>query len=621
MEPHHPTSMALPAGNQEIMERGFDSLLTTNERLEHVDREVCRLMTAKFTWFPDQSVPRYRVREYERKGFRGDLEFVSEWWGGAHDRGLSKSAENLDRELEKVNDVKAELEDIQSSLRRCLGQLARPHLRKLNVLDLPDEILLQIFEFVEDIDFDSPFLFFFGAGSKDIKNTRQVCRRFCSVSSQLLVRQVRVGFDELSLARLDEISRHPTISKGVRAVRVVLHLYNSSFAPLDSFLSFHADEVEDYVDIFEQGKLWELSKIPEQTASEMAGDGRAVASILRRLASASIDDGGSAVGDEEHRERLCAVHREYLNRLEEQASLMETGRFAQAVGAAIARMHGARKLEFYDSDFQSMEDRRLLLPGRDVWGQLCRNMLHPTLGFGLKKHDLEPPSYHSIVDVIDAVRGAGILLNSIDIKLSTLGWPGELAPYPDKRLEFSSGMRHLRKFAFTYEGSPDDQDAEELNEFLSACLDTSSLQQLSLDMRSGPPTQARIDVGMIMGSRPRPELTDIFLGQVAVHFSGLQRLLDRLPHSMECLYLTDVRLLSDTWKDALDALKTKRYLVISLSELQGAEFENMSDEDYDFLFKKEYFENPNKVEMYIMYPSSRYGNPIEYLEDGPDDAD
>ncbi|KAK3938127.1 hypothetical protein QBC46DRAFT_390838 [Diplogelasinospora grovesii] len=369
--------------------------------------------------------------------------------------------------------------------------------------------------------------------------------------------------------------------------------------------------------MFDGARLWEFSNIAEQTASEMIAKARAVVSTLRRLASADPDDdGGHFEDDEGHRARLDEIHREYLILLEKQELLIRSGRFSRVVGSAIARMPRARKLEFADADFESLKEQKLMYPGDDVWGALYRFMLQPMTGYGAKKHELELPSYQCIINVTDAVRSAGALLNSIDINLSTVGYFGDLVPAPDIRREFSFGMQQLKEFAFTCDDSPNEQDADDLHEFLSACLDTPCLQQLRLDMRRGEAEAARIDMGQIMGSKSRHKLTYIFLGRVAMDLSKLVLFLERLPQSMGCIHQHDVRLLSGTWKEALDALRKKRPRVVLLSEPQGAECDDMSPKDYERIFGQDRSRYSSEAELYITNPMPSIPNPVQAVEDG-----
>src|SRR3954467_14801539 len=60
-----------------------------------------------------------------------------------------------------------------------------------------------------------------------------------------------------SLTRLEEISHHTTISKGVHTVTVVLHFYNSSFTEIENFGSFYTQEFERQTDMYENDKILE----------------------------------------------------------------------------------------------------------------------------------------------------------------------------------------------------------------------------------------------------------------------------------------------------------------------------------------------------------------------------
>jgi hypothetical protein len=240
-------------------------------------------------------------------------------------------------------------------------------------------------------------------------------------------------------------------------------------------------------------------------------------------------------------------------------------------------------------------------------------MLQPMTGSNANTHGLDPPNYQCIAKILDAIRCAGVSLKTIKIELSNMGCPGSLMPSLDTLQEFSSGLQQLAEFEFKCRDSPDEHDAEGLNDFLSVCLDTASLQTLSLDMRSdyaGEP--GRIDMGRIMGSRSRDRLRDISFAYTATDFSRMVRFLNRLPQSMTCISLIEVRLLSGTWKEALDALRKKEIHIIQLSELQGAECDNMSPEDYKRIFDDKCAYR-TLAELYVTNRISQQRNPLETL--------
>ena len=93
-------------------------------------------------------------------------------------------------------------------------------------------------------------------------------------------------------------------------------------------------------------------------------------------------------------------------------------------------------------------------------------------------------------------------------------------------------MRQLKTFSFKHEypggnvddDDDDDQDAESvIHEFLSACLETSNLQYLSLDLRGDyEGGHFPLRLGQIIGrNKTLHKLTDIFLGRVALDYADL----------------------------------------------------------------------------------------------------
>lgn len=289
-----------PASDGDILKRRYDSLRIRDKVLHIHEREIFRLLTAKTVWFPaeadgpGQPGSIHHLEEYERKGFGNQSPYESEWWQRATHRHLFNAEDNLNREMERIISQKTSLEATRDRIRHALGALSRVFLRSLSIMDLPDEILLGIFRLVEDIDWELHAEICLHVDRKDIKNVRLVCRRFSNLSSELLVRRVRISPSEASLARLDAISRHPTISKGVCIVRVVLHLYNPALRDTVSFLTYHAEEAAGRLT---PGNVHSLRKsgMTEQAVKQMINDAWEAVKMMERLPLPDVDrDGGRA---------------------------------------------------------------------------------------------------------------------------------------------------------------------------------------------------------------------------------------------------------------------------------------------------------------------------------------
>ena len=107
------------------------------------------------------------------------------------------------------------------------------------VLRLPDEMLLEIFEHVAAFYENKPNPHKLGCSSSptlehpfpndsegpawSIMAVRLACRRFCTLSSHLLIRSLQLDMTDSSLEILNKIATHPVFSKSVRALRVSTH--------------------------------------------------------------------------------------------------------------------------------------------------------------------------------------------------------------------------------------------------------------------------------------------------------------------------------------------------------------------------------------------------------------
>ncbi|KAI7786436.1 hypothetical protein LA080_003679 [Diaporthe eres] len=110
---------------------------------------------------------------------------------------------------------KSELANSERLLASLRIDVEPQSLGHLGILDLADELLMNMFEHAAD--------------SADIRNIRLTCRRFCSTSSHLLLDCLDVCLTAASLARAQEISYHPPISKGIRVLHISLNTHDCLF--------------------------------------------------------------------------------------------------------------------------------------------------------------------------------------------------------------------------------------------------------------------------------------------------------------------------------------------------------------------------------------------------------
>lgn len=342
---------------------------------------------------------------------------------------------------------------MQDYLRACIAALWWPERRFLRVLDLPDELLLTIFEFAGgdgddggdkdddngDDDGDQPARRPSTASPRTIQSIRLVCRRFCVVGSQLLLRCVDVYPDEQSLARLDQISRHPAIARGVRAVRIMHFLQGPEY----SQHGWHGVA---------------LANPADPVGRRLPGPAQ-VASALLSWAHQNLhagDNGGDSDRDSARRlvNRGALLHQEYMAVREAEEALVRSGRFVRSVAAAFARMTGARRLTF--SNGADAVPRSRLRPNYQGTTALARTLVWADLHQDVRDPTRRNPSdYVHVLAVVEALRGAGVTLRALHFDgLVALGQPGNLVPDPLFRESFSSGMRWLQVLALVRGGLP-----------------------------------------------------------------------------------------------------------------------------------------------------------------------
>lgn len=148
----------------------------------------------------------------------------------ASERDIAISA--LYRELEDTFPSLSHNQKLEGE-RRVLREIA--YGRLLYLLDMPDEIFIKISEHLRVLTtYDPPYV-------ADIKNLRLVCRQLNATSSHLLLDELSVRMDELSLAHMEEVAGHCLISKGIRTIRIVLNFHIAR--TLEDFAEFHARKV------------------------------------------------------------------------------------------------------------------------------------------------------------------------------------------------------------------------------------------------------------------------------------------------------------------------------------------------------------------------------------------
>ncbi|KAK5659967.1 hypothetical protein OQA88_13432 [Cercophora sp. LCS_1] len=609
------------------LETAYNGLRAARERLEAANLDIYHLLGLKcvHATSPEESESLSQLAlQHKIAAFGKQNPWSMNPDIGHQRKRFLDSSELVDQELDRANASKAQLETVHNALRCCIDQLSRPFVRKLSLVDFPDEILLEIFTHLEDHVFRAfeKYPYSRWHSSRDIKSLRLVCRRVSNISSQLLVRVFHFDFSQQSLQRLEEISRHPVVSKGVHIIHVNLSFYNGSFAEPEEFLAFYGQDVEQQVGIYERSKLLQ-SSVTEEAAAEKIAKGRELVATLYRLWSGALSE-----GDEQYQLHINESHRLYLELLHKQDALLESDVFYQAAGSAIARMPQARALVFDDrASGPDLESRVIMARDGDIWERLRACMLQTLSGRTAERNQLELPKRGCILRLIDAFRGAGVFLHHLDLRLDYLGQSVDLAPSADLQPLFLSGMQQLESFSLQLEffrGDDDSDDGEDggedeqgLCQFVSTCLATSSLKALSLHVRPGGEWFRMSLQETVCQGKPLNGLAEVDLGQLDFDCADLIAFVRRLTKPLCRFSMTGVHLRNGSWGDVLDALREHKPKLVSLRTPSGAECDNISLGDRQRLFGTGTWGHRTDVDAYIA--GIPLPNPIRALQDGSPD--
>lgn len=270
------------------------------------------------------------------------------------------SLESLDARCETLLNSQKLNKSYRETLRKNINVCSRPRLRPLTILDMPDEILVKVCGYLDVeglmdiVRYGATFI----RSPSDIKNLRLTCRRFCNTSSHLLLPFVRVELNQASVEHLNTLSRHPTISKGVRAVRLVLDYYDYELAnDFALFAEYFAAKMADHAQFLEfmdreEFKDHEIFKDRDGNSKKIIQKTRQLENFCSSFASGAVDEADYGANPS-HRNLLQRAHEAYRSCVTDQKQVCENGAFFRTVAAAINRMPRARRLELREQDGES----------------------------------------------------------------------------------------------------------------------------------------------------------------------------------------------------------------------------------------------------------------------------
>lgn len=525
--------------------------------------------------------------------------------------------EDLEEDNLNLDRLRGRLEEMRDTMRRTINEAVRPFLRPLNILDLPDELLRHIFLHVrgDTTTFNFDDCDDGGDDVEQVKDLRLTCRRFCATSSHLLMFYVKVDLTPESLAHLDRVSQHPTISKGIRAVKVCLggHFESEISHDTRAFARYQISKLASSADVWEDKPFDVLLTAYDRAISITESFNEAAQNGLDESRPEHVMLGNAQECYRNHYKFQVFLHR---------------GAFARAIVSAMLRMPTATWLSIQDTRPMLGPDHKasIIFPeDLEDLSMLQLKLQAPRFSWGMERNGgLSSPPVDLTPGILSSIGEAGIRLIGLKIDVPL---PENLSLFSadqvkPSKLQASSKQLSVFTFRLRHAVLLSAKAVPLLKVFLSTILQTSSLRIIDLcfDSTYKDPfhTQSTISMATMLFPQLWPSLEKLsFEGPFCC--DDLRKLVNHIGSDVKLQW--SGYLLDESWAEVLEVLRgCKLRSAITLGvvngSIAGAECEVMSSGELHFIFGK-YSpgrRSMNEATRYIRGEATR--NPVIDWENG-----
>lgn len=390
-----------------------------------------------------------------------------------------------------------------------------------------------------------------------------------------------------ALEKLERISNHPTISRGVQTVQISLKAYKSLLA--SNFRQFS---------LFHIQRLQENNQVLKDLYESYGDDSFEEIPNIRRIISAwtafqnegiSIDLTERDVG---YQALLKQCFEEYQQRYAEQQELLNSGAFISRVASALAKMPAAKELVFPESCYDMSlndHDHQWFYGQQATADTMLRRFL---LENWLLPSGHEPLTTHPVSLISTILAG----LDTTDVNITSLFI--ELpSSHPDFAMlestadKISSALRGLEVFELMNcfpQLLCGRRELEAFREFLGPIIRTERLEELWINLKLWG-GEAEIDpasLPLVSVVKPKvawPALSGLSLLRLRLQFSDFEHMLKSIRSGVPSVYIREVDLMDGSWAVILDILRD-RHRGAWLQSPSGAECEAMSEQEYARIF-------------------------------------
>ncbi|PYH47067.1 uncharacterized protein BP01DRAFT_411100 [Aspergillus saccharolyticus JOP 1030-1] len=507
------------------------------------------------------------------------------------------------------------LEPHRLGLRKLAMKLSRPSIRPLTIFDLPNDLLLQIFEYFRDFRVNKREIIWWAPSMppwlgptldptdnqqyrKTIPSVRLVCRLFNELASPLLCSILLVQLDQQSIDRADQLSKCPHIAQGIRGIKVGLAFRIKDHESDIKAFAAHSQnmlegELNHWIHRLETAPTPGIvrTKYGEQAVPLNAGE--VIRDNYRHILHAMKPDlpflrpePRAVIEDETNidiilvqqlRDRFEQGHREYIRKYAEQVELVKSGSFSRSVAACFARLPRADSLGFCDST-EATEPWRFTLLDRAF---LVEALSHPLEWEGIQMLADNPMVPGRLLFELPLeIRKAGKALRNLHVSCFPCEEMTSMMPASDRNslerdkklwsamrkifkglrsVSYDQPFNHAQHF---FETAPVSKAVLHLKKYLKAMFSGPDLERVFVFLNVYGDWQPENDHGIL-------NLTPLVSGLQWKHIKTFQLTCAILTESellkwcatlgprLENLFLAGIQLIWGSWAPVLDALREK----------------------------------------------------------------
>lgn len=516
--------------------------------------------------------------------------------------------EDAQQRIDEFDALIRRFEGLQTAARLEFNLRARPRLRKLGVLHLPDELLLGIFDnFKGSMYWDYLFLRRLTHNMETIQNARLTCRRFCDNSSHLLVPYLYVSPTPSSLKRLEQVTSHPSISRGLCLLKISARFYSAAIANNHrEFARMCYRRVQQKTERLEEA-LEEFGGLtrhgPESVVRADVEKARHILSCWEPIAFGEDTDQVN-----QHDPAVAAIlrgHRRYRENFEQHENMLRDSFFARAVAAATARSRSRIWLDISDAYDIGPQ------PEEPTWSTTLANpalladpgllvesgLAEPRMWYHARGDRAHEAPQSLLYELPLEMRAAGAQLLGVRVDLSR---PDVFTPNLSTAQisGLNEAFKELRDFYFCLSSGPfyprDNLPSTELivglYTYLSAAIGRQSFQNLHLNLTCLSEAVLRdndtekYSIAPLLTSSAWSRIKVLQLSNAIMHLDDLETMIGMLQPGVN-IQLQLIHLISGTWEEALDCIRLKAGWGSRVEGgVYGAEAEAMPDEEFDEVF-------------------------------------